>query len=161
MTGLSRKFLAVSDDSPECVAALVYSAMRARAVGAGLVILRCARSPGVAGWIGLDREITQDAIDSARVRAVQHVDHVEARTGVIAELVVSDEEPLDAIRALVDADPAIKTLVLASGSGRSGPGPLVSRLSKGRALANRPIAVTVIPGDMTDAELDIMGGLAG
>lgn len=161
MTGLLRKFLAVSDETPECVTALVYAAMRAKDVGAGLVILRCARSPGVAGWIGLDREITQDAVDSARVRAVKHVDHVEARTGVIAQLQVSDEEPLDAIRKLVEADPAIKTLVLASGAGRGGPGPLVSRLAKGRALANRPIAVTVIPGDLTDAELDIMGGLAG
>lgn len=161
MTALSRKFLAVSDETPECVIALVYAAMRAQAVGAGLVILRCARSPGVAGWIGLDREITQDAIDSARVRAVKHVDHVEARTGMVAELVVSDDEPLDAIRSLVEKDSSIKTLVLASGSGRGGPGPLVSRLAKGRALANRPIAVTVIPGDMSDAELDIMGGLAG
>ncbi len=159
MTKLSRKFLAVSDETPECVAALVYAALRARAVEAGLVVLRCARAPAVAGWIGLDREISQDALDAARIKAMKHIDHVETRTGVVAELVVSEDEPIDAIRRLIDGDPAIKTIVLASGAGRGGPGPLVSRLAKGRALAGRPIAVTVIPGDLTDAQLDEMGGL--
>jgi hypothetical protein len=50
--------------------------------------------------------------------------------------------------------------VLAAGTGR-GPGPLVSRLAKGKRLAARPIAVTVVPGDVTDAQLDEIGGLAG
>lgn len=143
------------------MSALVFAAMRAKAVGAGLVILRCARVPGVGGWVGLDKDISQDAIDAARVKATQHADQVEARTGIKAELSVSDEEPIDAIRKLVDGDPAIKSLVLAAGSGRMGPGPLVSRLAKGKKIASRPVAVTVIPGDLTDKELDEMGGMAG
>jgi len=143
------------------MSALVFAAMRAKAVGAGLVILRCARVPGLGGWVGLDKDISQDAVDAARVKATQHADQVEARTGVKAELVVSEDEPIDAIRKLVDGDPAIKSLVLAAGSGRLGPGPLVSRLAKGKKIATRPIAVTVIPGELTDKELDEMGGLAG
>ena len=135
--------------------------MRAKAVSAGLVILRCARAPGGGGWIGLDRDINQDAIDAARLKAVQHADQVEARTSVKPELIVSDDEAVDAIRKLVDGDPAIKVLILAAGSGRWGPGPLVSRLAKGKPLAARPIAVTVIPGDLSDKQLDEIGGLAG
>src|SRR5262245_33440639 len=161
MTGLSRKFLAISDETEECMSALVFAAMRAKAVGAGLIILRCARVPGVGGWIGLDKDISQDAIDAARVKATQHVDTVEGRTGMKAELHVSDEEAVDAIRKLVDSDTAIQVLILAAGAGRAGPGPLVSRLAKGRPLATRPIAVTVIPGDLTDEQLDEMGGLTG
>jgi hypothetical protein len=159
MTGLSRKFLAVSDETDECMSALVFAAMRSKAVGAGLVILRCARVPGLGGWIGLDKDISQDAVDAARIKATQHADAVEARTGVKADLVVSEEEPIDAIRKVVDGDPAIKVLILAAGLGRMGPGPLVSRLAKGKALAARPIAVTVIPGGLTDKQLDEMGGL--
>jgi hypothetical protein len=161
MTDLSRKFLAISDETEECISALVFAGMRAKAVGAGLVILRCARVPGGGGWIGLDRDINQDAIDAARLKAVQHADQVEARTGVKAELIVSDDEAVDAIRKLVDGDQTIKVLILAAGSGRWGPGPLVSRLAKGKPLAARPIAVTVIPGDLTDKQLDEIGGLAG
>jgi hypothetical protein len=161
MTGLSRKFLAVSDETEECLTALIFAGMRAKAIGAGLVVLRCARVPGVGGWIGLDKDISQDAVDAARVKATQHADQVEARTGVKPELSISDDEPIDAIRKLVDGDPAIKVLILAAGTGRMGPGPLVSRLAKGKPVASRPIAVTVIPGNLTDKQLDEIGGLAG
>jgi hypothetical protein len=160
MADRSRKFLAVSDETEECINALNFAGMRAKAVGAGLVILRCARVPGTGGWLGLDKDISQDAVDSARLKATQHADIVEKRTGVKAELSIRDDEPIDAIRQLVDGDPSIKVLILAAGTGRS-PGPLVSRLAKGKPIASRPIAVTVIPGNLTDAELDEMGGLAG
>lgn len=153
--------MAISDESQECMTALVYAALRAKAMRAGLVILRCARVPGVGGWIGLDKDISQDAIDSARVAANAHVDKVEERTGIKGELVVSDDEPVDAIRKVLEADPGIKVLVLATGFGRGGPGPLVSRLAKGRALASRPIAVTVVPGDMTDQQTHEIAGMAG
>jgi hypothetical protein len=161
MTEMSRKFLAVSDETEECLNALIFAGMRSKAVGARLVILRCARVPGVGGWIGLDKDISQDAIDAARVKATRHADAVEARTGVMAELVVVDDDPIDAIRKLIEGDAAIKVLILAAGTGRMGPGPLVSRLAKGKPIANRPIAVTVIPGDLTDKQLDEIGGLAG
>jgi hypothetical protein len=161
MTDLQRKFLVVSDDTPECMTAAIFAGLRARAVHAGLVLLRCARAPAMGGWIGLDRDINQDALDSARLKAVQHADQVEARTGVASEIIVSDEDPIDAIRDLVEKDPAIKTLVLAAGTGRWGPGPLVSRLGKGKTLTVRPIAVTVIPGELNDAQLNEMGGQAG
>jgi hypothetical protein len=161
MAERSRKFLAVSDETEECTTALIFAGMRAKAVGAGLVVLRCAKVPGMGGWIGLDRDISQDAVDAARLKVTQHADAVEGRTGVRAEIVVSEDDPIDAIRDLVEGDPAIKVLILAAGSGRSGPGPLVSRLAKGKPIAARPIAVTVIPGDLTDAQLDEMGGLTG
>lgn len=159
MAERSRKFLAVSDETEECLTALIFAGMRAKAVGAGLVVLRCARSPGMGGWIGLDRDISQDAIDAARIKVTRHADAVEARTGVTPEIVVVEEDPIDAIRKLVDDDPSIKVLILAAGSGRMGPGPLVSRLAKGKPVAGRPIAVTVIPGDLTDKQLDEIGGL--
>lgn len=160
MTNLSRKFLAVSDETEECMSALLFAGMRAMAVGNGLVILRCARVPGIGGWVGLDKDISQDAIDSARVKATQHADIVETHIGIKAELVIMEDEPVDAIRKLVDRDTAIKTLILAAAAGWR-PGPLVSRLAKGKSIAARPIAVTVIPGGLTDAELKEIGGMPG
>lgn len=139
--------------------ALVFAGLRAKTLRAGLVILRCAKVPGMGGWIGLDKDISQDALDSARLAATQHADKVEARTGVMAEVIVSEEEPVDAIRKVVDADNTIKMMVLATGFGRGGPGPLVSRLAKGKPLAGRPLPVTVVPGDMTDRQLDEMAGM--
>ncbi|OYW43658.1 MAG: hypothetical protein B7Y91_00990 [Rhodobacterales bacterium 32-64-14] len=160
MNDVSRKFLAISDETEECMVALVFAAMRAKAVSANLIVLRCARVPGLGGWIGLDKDISEDALDSARLKAMKHVDAVEQRVGIRAELVLSEEDPIDAIRALVMKDKTIKSLVLAAAPGWR-PGPLVSRLAKGKPIASRPIAVTVIPGDLTDAQLDEIGGLAG
>lgn len=142
------------------MSALLYAGMRAKAVGAGLVILRCARFPGLGGWVGLDREISQDAIDSARVKANVHLKAVEEQVGIRGELVISEEEPVDAIRDLVKKDEAIKVLILASAPGWR-PGPLVSRLVRGRAVASRPIAVTVIPGNLSAEQLKEIGGLSG
>lgn len=159
MNPAERKFLAVSDETDECLAALIFAAMRAKAVNAGLVVLRCAPSPGLGGWIGLDRDISQDALDLARLKALRHIDAVEQRVGVRAELTVSPDDPVDAIARLIDEDRAIKSLVLAAAPGWR-PGPLVSRLAKGKPIASRPVAVTVIPGEITDAELDALGGLA-
>lgn len=160
MTNMSRKFLAVSDETDECINALLFAAMRAKAVGASMVMLRCARVPGLGGWVGLDRDISQDAMDSARLKAVGHAGIVEGKVGVKPEIVISEEEPVDAIRRLVSADPAIKVLILAAAPGWR-PGPLVSRLAKGKPIASRPIAVTVIPGGMTDEQLTEIGGLSG
>lgn len=155
---VARKILVVSDDTEECETAAVFGALHSRGLGAGLVMLRCARAVGVAGWIGLDNDMRADARDAALIKAKAAADKVEARTGVAPELIVSDDEPVDAIRKLIDADPAISTLVLAAGSGRWGPGPLVARLGRGRALANRPIAVTVVPGGLTDRQMEELGG---
>ena len=160
MTGLSRKYLAVSDETDECVSALLLAGMKAKALGAGVVILRCARVPGLGGWVGLDKDISQDAIDRARLKAMKHVDIVKEKVGITPELVVSDEEPVDAIRRLVDRDRAIKQLILAAASGWR-PGPLVSRLAKGKPVSTRPIAVTVIPGGLSEDLLKDIGGLAG
>ena len=160
MTGLSRKYLAVSDETDECVSALLLAGMKAKALGAGVVILRCARVPGLGGWVGLDKDISQDAIDSARLKAMKHVDIVKEKVGIAPELVVSDEEPVDAIRRLIDRDRAIKQLILAAASGWR-PGPLVSRLAKGKPVSTRPIAVTVIPGGLSEDLLKDIGGLAG
>jgi hypothetical protein len=159
MSSGERKFLVFSDDTDECLTAAVFAGLRARAVGAGLVMLRCARVPGLGGWIGLDNDISRDAEDAARLVVMRHAQHVAERTGVRPDVLISLEDPLDAIRAAIDADPRIKVLILASGSGRWGPGPLVSRIGKGKPLASRPLAVTVIPGDLTDDQLDEIGGL--
>ena len=60
----------------------------------------------------------------------------------------------EAVRAEIAADPEIKLLVLAAAAGRN-PGPLVASIAKeGVAWGSRKIPVTVVPGDLTEAEID-------
>ena len=90
----------------------------------------------------------------------KHADIIESRVGIKAELVISEDDTVDAIRALVKKDLAIKSLILAAAPGWR-PGPLVSRLAKGKPVSSRPIAVTVIPGKLTDEQLQEIGGMPG
>ena len=52
-------------------------------------------------------------------------------------------------------DPDIKILVLAAASGGRGPGPLVASIAKeGVGFGGRKLPVTVVPGDLTDSEIE-------
>ena len=55
---------------------------------------------------------------------------------------------------LIEEDEDIAILVLAAGTGKEGPGPLVSNLAK--AAGDYPIPVAIVPGHLTDEELDAM-----
>jgi hypothetical protein len=46
-------------------------------------------------------------------------------------------------------------LVLASGTGREGPGPLVSLVAQQAQLAY-PIPVTIVPGGLSDDAIDLL-----
>ncbi|MEM6625816.1 MAG: universal stress protein [Pseudomonadota bacterium] len=156
---VDRKFLVVSDESDECASAARFAGMRAKVVGAGLVILRVARGSGFGHWRGLDEEMGREAREAAMIEARRLAEDVEAYCGQSSEIVIKDGDALDAIRGLTASDPTIKVLVLGSGTGRKGPGPLVTRLGRGKPLADRPLAVTVVPGQLNDEELAEMGGM--
>ena len=161
MSQVTRKFLVLSDDTEEAMSAAVFAAMRAAIVGAGLVVLRIARPSGFAHWRGLDEEMRAEARDAALFEARAFADQIHQRVGVVSEIVVGDGDPIAAIHDIVSKDENIKVLYLGAGTGKRGPGPLVARLGKGKPLAGRPIAITVVPGGLTEAEMNEMGGMIG
>jgi hypothetical protein len=55
---------------------------------------------------------------------------------------------------LIEDDEDIAILVLAAGSGKEGPGPLVSALVK--TAGEYPIPVAIVPGNLSDEDLDSM-----
>jgi nucleotide-binding universal stress UspA family protein len=153
-----RKFLTLADDSRECLPAIKFAAMRAHKVGAGLVILRVFKTSGMGHWTGINEDMRVEARDHALAEAQSIARDVKATVGLEPEVVVREGKTSDALSEYVDQDPAAKVLVLGSGWGRSGPGPLISKIGKGKALTRRPIAITIIPGDLSEKELDEMGG---
>jgi hypothetical protein len=71
------------------------------------------------------------------------------------ELVTREGRALDEVRALLKEDRAIAILVLAAGTANEGPGPLVSLIA-GPAAGAYPIPVTVVPGSLTDEQIDAL-----
>ncbi|HVK91806.1 MAG TPA: universal stress protein, partial [Mycoplana sp.] len=74
--------------------------------------------------------------------------------GIEPETVIREGNATEQINAQIEEDQDIAILVLAAGSAKEGPGPLVSSLAGRSAVF--PIPVTVIPPDLTDEELDAM-----
>ena len=55
---------------------------------------------------------------------------------------------------LIEEDEDIAVLVLAAGTAKEGPGPLVASLAN--TADNYPIPVAIVPGHLSDEELDTM-----
>jgi nucleotide-binding universal stress UspA family protein len=74
------------------------------------------------------------------------------RQKVDPELVIREGEPVDEIIAQVREDPDIGVLVLGAGSGKKGPGPLVTQLT--RNAGSLPVPITIVPGDLSKERLE-------
>ena len=62
-------------------------------------------------------------------------------------------EASDLIAELIEEEPGISILVLGAGTGKKGPGPLVSSLA-GKLSGKFPIPITVVPGNLSLDQID-------
>jgi nucleotide-binding universal stress UspA family protein len=147
-----RKFLVVLDDSRECLNAMRFAALRAAHTGGGVQILSVISPEEFGTWIGVADLMREEA----RERIVAHFEvfakWMRDRQGVDPELVIREGDPVAEILAQVREDPAIGVLVLGASHDKSGPGPLVTQLSKNSG--NLPVPITIVPGDMSKERLE-------
>lgn len=151
-----RKFLVVADDSPEFSAALRYACARARATGGRITLLRVLEPAVFEHWSGVRDEMERQQRAEAESLLQKFAAQVVDATGHPPEFVVRESAggTRGAIRAVVLEDPEIKILVLAAAVHGRGPGPLVSAIFKeGVNNHGRKLPVTIVPGDLTDAEI--------
>jgi nucleotide-binding universal stress UspA family protein len=150
-----RKFLVVADDSPEFMTALKFACRRARSTGGHVAILRVIEPAVFEHWSGVREEIERQARAEAEALLQEVAGFVKDETGYPPEFLIKDAESLRAgLRQAIAEDPDIKILVLAAAHGGRGPGPLVAALAKeGVKWGARKVPVTVVPGDLTDAEI--------
>jgi nucleotide-binding universal stress UspA family protein len=74
--------------------------------------------------------------------------------GITPEQVIREGDTAEEILKLIDEDEDISVLVLAAGVGSEGPGPLVSSL--GTTAGTFPIPMAIVPGHLSDEDLDAM-----
>lgn len=152
-----RKFLIVVDDSPEFAAALRYACRRAKSTGGLVTLLKVLPQPEFEHWSGVREEIEREQRGEAEALLQKLAVDVLERTGCKAEFLVHEGDTVGAIKKAVLADPEIKILVLAAATGGRGPGPLVSSIAKEGVGFGRKLPVTVVPGDLTDEEIEALG----
>jgi nucleotide-binding universal stress UspA family protein len=147
-----RKFLVVLDDSRECLNAMRFAALRAAHTGAGVQILSVIPPEEFQHWIGVADIMRQEA----RERIVAHFEvfakWMRDRQGIEPELIIREGEPVTEILSQIREDNQIGILVLGAGTDKSGPGPLVTQLS--RSSGDLPIPITIVPGEMSKERLE-------
>ena len=148
-----RKFLAVIDNTPECRVALRYAARRAQHTNGIVTLLYVVLPADFQQWAGVERMMREEALQEAERQLHEAAKTVNEILGAMPELVIKEGRAADEIRNLLKDDRAISILVLAAGTSKEGPGPLVSVIA-GPAGNAYPIPVTVVPGSLTDDQID-------
>ena len=152
---MPRKFLVVVDDSPEFEAALRYASRRARSTGGRVALLRIIPGGSDEHWAGVREEIQRELRAEAEALLTRLGEDAAARSGAPPLFLIEEGEPQTAIKKVVAEDAEIKILVLAAAGGARGPGPLVSAVLKhGAGFSGRKLPVTIVPGELTDAEIE-------
>lgn len=147
-----RKFLVVLDDSKECLNAMRYAAFRASHTGAGVTILSVISPEQFQHWIGVADLMRAEARERIEAHFEVFAKWMRDKQGVNPSLLIREGDPVAEILALVREDPQIGVLVLGAGVDKSGPGPLVTQMSKN--AGSLPIPITIVPGDMTKERLE-------
>jgi nucleotide-binding universal stress UspA family protein len=154
-TGHKAKYLVVVDDTPECDRAMYYASRRAARVGVSVVLMRVieTRDHGQQ-WLGVADIMRAEAHEEANAMLATFAARSNGIAGITPECVIREGEVAEEILNIIGEDEDIAVLVLAAGVGTEGPGPLVSAL--GTTVGAFPIPVTIVPGHLTDEELDSM-----
>jgi hypothetical protein len=150
-----RKFLVFVNEEPECRASVRYAARRAQATRGIVTLLHVIERVGVQEWAAVERAMQEEARAEAERLLHDYARVVNEITGAMPELVIREGIAADALLALMQEDRAISILILGAGTGKEGPGPLVSRVA-GPVGTHYPIPVTVVPGSLTDDQVDAL-----
>lgn len=149
-----RVFLVVVDESEEMRNALRFACRRARHTGGRVALLHVIEPIEYQHWLGVGRVMEEEARIEAERRLQTLAADVFAQTGKMPVLYIREGRREEEVLKLIQEDPAISLLVLATAPTASNPGPIVSHLMKNLAALRVP--VTLVPGQLTEEEIDAL-----
>ena len=143
-SGHKRKYLVVIDDTEECDRAVYWAALRAGRTKSHLIMLRVIE-PGDRNqqWLGVAEVMRQEQTEAANAALDKYAARAKQIAHIEPDRVIREGDPTEEITKLIDEDADIGILVLAAGTGKEGPGPLVSSVCK--TSGSFPIAVAIVP----------------
>ena len=153
--GHKPKWLVVIDDTPECDRALYFASRRALRTGASVLMLRVIEiHDRNQQWLGVADIMRAEAHEEANAALDRSGARASSITGGMPERVIREGDMAEEILKLIEEDEDIAVLILAASAGTEGPGPLVASLAK--TAGTFPIPVAIVPGHLSDEDLDTM-----
>jgi nucleotide-binding universal stress UspA family protein len=154
-TGHKPKCLVIVDDSAEWDRAVYYASRWAMRVGGGVVMLRIIETDEQnQQWLGVADIMRAEAQDDANAALDRAAGRANGIAAITPERVIREGEAAEQILDVIDQDVDITMLVLAANSGPEGPGPIITMMAG--VVGSFPIPVTIVPGDLSDEDIDAL-----
>ena len=151
--GHKRKYLVVIDDTEECDRAVYWAAKRAGRTKSQIVMLRVIETGDHnQQWLGVADIMKAEAQEAANAVLDKFAARITQIARITPDRVIREGDTAEQIVKLIEEDADIGILVLAAGTGKEGPGPLVSGLAK--TAGTFPIPVAIVPGHLSDEDID-------
>jgi nucleotide-binding universal stress UspA family protein len=153
--GHKRKYLVVIDDTEECDRAVYWAAKRAGRTKSQIVMLRVLETAERnQQWMGVADIMQAEAMEAANAVLDKFVARMKHIANIKPDRVIREGNTAEEIAKLIEQDADIGILVLGAGTGKEGPGPLVSDIAK--TAGTFPIPVAIVPGHLSDEDLEAM-----
>ncbi|MCC3862358.1 universal stress protein [Pseudemcibacter aquimaris] len=146
------KFLIIADDTPEFVKVLRLASKRAEKVGGSILMLKIIPPGDFQHWMSVRDIMEEEAREEAKETLAYYAGEIKRISGLEAETAIREGKPEEVISNIIAEDRDIHLLVL--GANVDGdPGPLI-RSFREVLLNELHMPVLVVPGNMTDEEID-------
>jgi hypothetical protein len=127
-----------------------FAARRAQHTEGRMTLLCVAPPVDFSQWGGVEEIMTDEAHRDAEAQIYDAAKTINELTGLTPELIIEHGEAAECLMGLIRRDRDISILVLAAGTSKEGPGPLVKLF----ATKVQTIPVTIVPGNLSDTEVD-------
>ena len=151
VTPRERIFLVVVDESEEMRVALHYAALRAFHTGGKVALLAAIEPPGVQISKAVEERMEEESRAEVETLIGKLTAEIQKIAGTMPVVHIREGRLRDELIALIDEEPSISILVLATGTGQEGPGPLITALI-GRSAKLR-VPITIVPGNLTNEQI--------
>lgn len=145
--------MVVVDQTPECLKALRFAALRAGRTGGSVTMLYVIEPEEFQHWKTVADKMREEAITEAQARLDAIAEEVKALSGTAPDLAIREGSKREQVLAHIADDGEIGVLVLGAGEDSEGPGPLVTGLG-GASSGRLPIPLTIVPGHLSLAQID-------
>ena len=152
-----RKFLCVVDGTPECKVAIRFAARRAEGTKGHVALLYVIDTGDFHHWKAVEARMREEAYKEAERALYEGAAIVNAVYGGRPELIIREGDAPAEIAKLLEDDQSISILVLGAGTGKEGPGPIISSLLTVEFGRQFPVPITLVPGGRSESEVDMFG----
>ena len=154
-TGHRPKCLVIVDETAEWDRAVYYASRWAIRAGGGVVMLRVIETEGQnQQWLGVADIMRAEAHEDANAALDRAAGRANGIAAITPERAIREGDPTEQILDVIDKDVDIAKLVLAANPGPEGPGPMITMMAD--AAGSFPIPVTIVPGDLSDDDIDAL-----